>query len=127
MAPIETIKTKCIERNMTFITGVKNILASEGIKGIYQGAGATALKQGSNQGLRFMWFNEYKKYVTNNGETKMTSAMNFLGGMSAGCFSTLGNNPFGKCDYLVVPDPVSCFLSLLLLHIIQFNLSLIST
>jgi solute carrier family 25 (mitochondrial citrate transporter), member 1 len=55
---------------------------------------ATALKQGSNQGLRFMWFNEYKRIVTNDGATKTTPLMGLVGGMTAGCFSTLGNNPF---------------------------------
>jgi solute carrier family 25 (mitochondrial citrate transporter), member 1 len=55
---------------------------------------ATALKQGSNQGLRFMWFNEYKSYVTNDGEKPLTPIMGLFGGMTAGCFSTLGNNPF---------------------------------
>ena len=45
-------------------------------------------------GLRFMWFNEYKEIVTNKGETPMTPLLGLLGGMSAGCFSTLGNNPF---------------------------------
>ena len=62
--------------------------------GVYQGAAATALKQGSNQGLRFMWFNEYKRIITNDGEKKLTPLMGLFGGMSAGCFSTLGNNPF---------------------------------
>jgi solute carrier family 25 citrate transporter 1 len=73
---------------------LKHILKNEGITGVYQGAAATALKQGSNQGLRFMWFNEFKRRITNNGEVPMTPYMSLLGGMSAGCFSTLGNNPF---------------------------------
>lgn len=94
VAPVETVKTKCIELNMPFVKGFRHILATEGIGGIYQGAAATALKQGSNQGLRFMWFNEYKRILTNDGETKLTPMMGFFGGMSAGCFSTLGNNPF---------------------------------
>ena len=55
---------------------------------------ATAMKQGSNSGLRFMWFNEYKRRVTNDGEIALTPIMGLFGGMSAGCFSTLGNNPF---------------------------------
>ena len=92
VAPVETVKTKCIELNMPFLNGFKQILANEGVSGIYQGAAATALKQGSNQGLRFMWFNEYKKRVTNDGETQMTPLLGLLGGMSAGCFSTMGNN-----------------------------------
>lgn len=41
-----------------------------------------------------MWFNEYKSIVTNDGEKKLTPIMGLFGGMSAGCFSTLGNNPF---------------------------------
>ena len=92
VAPVETVKTKCIELNMPFLNGFKHILANEGISGVYQGAAATALKQGSNQGLRFMWFNEYKKRVTNDGEKPMTPLLGLFGGMSAGCFSTMGNN-----------------------------------
>lgn len=94
VAPVETVKTKCIELNMGFLEGFRHILKHEGIGGVYQGAFATALKQGSNQGLRFMWFNEFKSYVTNQGEKPMTPILGLLGGMSAGCFSTLGNNPF---------------------------------
>jgi len=94
VAPVETVKTKCIEMDLPFVKGFKHIIATEGIGGIYQGAFATALKQGSNQGLRFMWFNEYKRIVTNDGEKATTPLIGLLGGMSAGCFSTLGNNPF---------------------------------
>ena len=94
VAPVETIKTKCIETNSPFVAGMRRILQTEGLGGIYQGAAATALKQGSNQGLRFMWFNEYRQVVTGHGETEMTPLLGLLGGMSAGCFSTLGNNPF---------------------------------
>lgn len=94
VAPVETVKTKCIELDMAFVPGFKKILANEGFAGVYQGAGATAMKQGSNQGLRFMWFNEYKRIVTNDGEKALTPIMGLFGGMSAGCFSTLGNNPF---------------------------------
>jgi len=94
VAPVETVKTKVIELNMPFVDGLKHILRNEGIAGVYQGATATAMKQGSNQGLRFAWFNEYKRIITNDGEKTLTPLLSFLGGMSAGCFSTLGNNPF---------------------------------
>lgn len=94
VAPVETVKTKTIELNLPFIAGMKHILKTEGMGGIYQGAVATALKQGSNQGLRFMWFNEYKRIVSHDGEKTLNPIQNLLGGMSAGCFSTLGNNPF---------------------------------
>jgi len=94
VAPVETVKTKCIELNQPFVSGFKHILQTEGAAGVYKGGVATALKQGSNQGLRFMWFNEYKRIVTNDGEKKLSPLMGLAGGMSAGCFSTLGNNPF---------------------------------
>jgi len=94
VAPVETVKTKCIDLNMSFLDGMKHILKNEGVAGIYQGAFATALKQGSNQGLRFMWFNEYKRIISNDGEKELTPLLRLFGGMSAGCFSTLGNNPF---------------------------------
>jgi hypothetical protein len=32
---------------------------------------ATVLKQASNQGLRFMFFNKYKDIMTNNGEKEL--------------------------------------------------------
>lgn len=94
VAPVETVKTKCIELDQPFLKGMKQILAKEGIGGVYQGAAATAMKQGSNQGLRFMWFNEYKRIITKDGEKPMTPLLGLFGGMTAGCFSTLGNNPF---------------------------------
>ena len=82
VAPVETVKTKCIELNMPFVKGMRHIVKTEGIGGVYQGATATALKQGSNQGLRFMWFNEYKRIVTNDGEKQLTPIMGLFGGMS---------------------------------------------
>jgi solute carrier family 25 (mitochondrial citrate transporter), member 1 len=48
------------------------------------------LKQGSNQGLRFMWFNEYKKRMVGESGRALSPLENLLGGMSAGTFSTLG-------------------------------------
>lgn len=93
VAPVETVKTKCIELDQPFVKGFKHIVQTEGLVGVYQGAAATAMKQGSNQGLRFMWFNEYKRVLEEKG-IAMTPLMGLLGGMSAGCFSTLGNNPF---------------------------------
>lgn len=100
VAPVETVKTKCIDLDKPFVEGLRHILKSEGVAGVYQGVASTALKQGSNQGLRFMWFNEYKQRVAlwnaeRGGVSEGAGALqNLLGGMSAGCFSTLGNNPF---------------------------------
>merc|ERR1711957_662410 len=76
------------------VQGIRQIHAAEGLKGFYKGLPATIMKQASNQGLRFFWFNEYKKRVTDDGKKKITPVLTLLGGMSAGVFSTLGNNPF---------------------------------
>ena len=70
------------------------ILKESGVRGLYQGLSATILKQSSNQGLRFMFFNKYKDIITEDGKHKMTPLYALLGGMMAGCFSTIGNNPF---------------------------------
>jgi solute carrier family 25 citrate transporter 1 len=45
------------------------------------------MKQGTNQGFRFMWFNEYKQIVTKDGEVPLPPIGGLLGGMRAGCFS----------------------------------------
>lgn len=94
VTPMETIKTKLIETNQNLIPGVKSIIAESGVSGLYQGLFPTIIKQSSNQGLRFMAFNKYKDIMTNDGKEKLTPIMALLGGMGAGCFSTLGNNPF---------------------------------
>jgi solute carrier family 25 citrate transporter 1 len=99
VTPIETVKTKSIQLNMGFVQGVKHIVATDGPRGLYQGVGATILKQASNQGLRFMAFNEYKKRMSNDGKRVLHPLENLAGGMAAGCFSTMGNNPFGKLKF----------------------------
>ena len=35
--------------------------------------------------------------VTENGKIPLSPIGALIGGMAAGCFSTIGNNPFGKC------------------------------
>ncbi len=72
---------------------MRSILAECGIGGLYQGLTATILKQSSNQGLRFMFFNKYKDLIVESGHS-MNPLLSLLGGMAAGCFSVLGNNPF---------------------------------
>ncbi len=94
MTPIETVKTKLIQNNMPFVAGVKDIVRRKGPAGLYQGVFSTVLKQSSNQGLRFMFFNEYKRIATDDGKVKLSPLGSLLGGMAAGAFSTLGNNPF---------------------------------
>ena len=60
VTPMETIKTKLIQHNLSLVEGVKMIIKESGFGGLYQGLTATIAKQSSNQGLRFMWFNKYK-------------------------------------------------------------------
>jgi solute carrier family 25 (mitochondrial citrate transporter), member 1 len=94
VTPMETVKTKLIQSNQTLIPGVATIWRESGVTGFYQGVLATVLKQSSNQGLRFMFFNKYKDLMTDEGKTKLHPLSSLAGGMMAGCFSTLGNNPF---------------------------------
>lgn len=93
VAPVETIKTKCIQLDMDFWEGLKEIFRLEGIGGVYTGVWATVLKQSSNQALRFVWYSSYKRVVTHDGQYAMTPMMAFFGGMTAGIFSALGNQP----------------------------------
>ena len=94
VTPMETIKTKLIQSNQALLPGIRQIYVQDGLAGFYQGTFATVLKQSSNQGLRFMFFNKYKDVLTDNGRTKMHPLTSLVGGMLAGCFSVLGNNPF---------------------------------
>lgn len=92
--PMETVKTKTIEMKCGFGEGMKRIVAESGFGGLYKGVFATILKQSSNQGLRFFFMGFYRDWITNQGERKITPLQSLAGGMGAGCFSTLGNNPF---------------------------------
>jgi len=96
VTPVETIKTKLIDLKMGTVPGIVHIFKNEGLGGMYKGAIATTLKQGSNQGLRFMAFEQYKKWMQGPDAKKVSldpfQAM--FGGMCAGLFSTMMNNPF---------------------------------
>lgn len=97
VTPLETIKTKLISGNVGMIVGIKQVIAAEGIGGLYKGLTATILKQSSNQALRFFWFGEYKRILgpTMKGmDSTQIGLVNLVGGMTAGCFSTICNNPF---------------------------------
>lgn len=62
-------------------------------------------RQSSNQGLRFLWYSEFRKRVTpevlerrglirdaHNMTGGQQAALSLVGGMSAGIFSVFGNN-----------------------------------
>ena len=120
VTPMETIKTKLIQKNLSLAKGVNIIIKEEGIGGIYKGVVATVLKQASNQGLRFMFFNAYKDYMTSNGQRSLQPLEALVGGMLAGCFSTLGNNPFDVvktqmqgADAHLYESTADCFIKIL--------------
>jgi len=94
VTPMETVKTKTIQLHCGFVEGLQRIVAESGIAGLYQGVAATIVKQASNQGLRFMFMGTYRDRMSEGGKRKLTTLETLAGGMGAGCFSTLGNNPF---------------------------------
>lgn len=95
VTPVETVKTKLIDLKMGTSQGFMHILKTDGVAGLYKGAIATTLKQGSNQGLRFMSFEQYKKWIQGDSKKMSLDPMQAMaGGMLAGCFSTICNNPF---------------------------------
>jgi len=94
VVPMETVKTRTIEMNCSFFEGMKRILATSGVAGLYKGVVATVLKQSSNQGLRFMFMGSYRDAMRSwTGESKLHPVQSMIGGVGAGTFSVLGNNP----------------------------------
>jgi len=94
VAPIETVKTKLIDGNRTFLEGFKTILKDEGPQGLYKGILPTVFKQASNQGIRFATFNLYSDFMSKDDLKRTLSTIEALvGGMISGCTSTLLNNP----------------------------------
>jgi solute carrier family 25 citrate transporter 1 len=63
VVPVETLKTRLVEGNQSFVRGAMDIIKKEGPGGVYRGWAATTVKQASNQGLRFMAFGQYKKFM----------------------------------------------------------------
>ncbi|CAK4217504.1 unnamed protein product [Aphanomyces euteiches] len=117
--PTETIKTKLIDSNSGMIRGIQNIVRTQGIGGLYQGLSATVLKQASNTGLRFMWFTEYKARVPGLLERQgiaysqlsegQHALVSFVGGMTAGIFSTFGNNRKNLFVIYITINPLAAF------------------
>jgi solute carrier family 25 citrate transporter 1 len=101
VTPMETIKTKLIhDQNFPnsqrkykgLFHGVKTIVATEGLSGIYKGLFPTILKQGTNQGTRFLVFEEIKKrLIDQDGQLSVWKSL--FGGATAGAVSVFVNNP----------------------------------
>lgn len=77
-----------------------------------------------------MWFNKYKSILSDDGARSLSDIENLLGGMSAGCFSTLGNNPFDVVktrmqgvDAAKYKNTVDCFRQVGSLFVVVFRVS----
>ena len=101
VTPMETIKVKFINdqtsgkpRFRNFAHGVSTIVKETGISGIYKGLFPTILKQGSNQAIRFLNYNEFKSFFTDNREDKKLKVHeSMIAGAVAGAGSVFGNTP----------------------------------
>lgn len=94
VTPQETIKTKLINLNMGFLEGVPFLLKTEGLAGVYSGWASTCLKQGGNQGSRFLFMAQYRQVMTGDGGSALPKHLTFLGGLGAGLFSVVLTSPF---------------------------------
>jgi solute carrier family 25 citrate transporter 1 len=70
VTPQETLKTKLVHDKMqenhkyrNLFHGISCIVKENGLGGLYKGYTATLLKQSSNQGIRFLVFNDTSKIV----------------------------------------------------------------
>ena len=95
VTPMETLKTRLINKNLPFVSGTRDILRAEGMAGIYKGLAPTIAKQSLNQATRFLVYNNYvaivKKYLGDVKELPTQFAV--LGGMVAGTCSSFVNQP----------------------------------
>eukprot|EP00126_Sphaerothecum_destruens_P011429 Sdes_comp20912_c1_seq4m18190 len=67
-----------------------------GIRGVYRGILPTILKQGSNQAIRFLSYNQIKAFMLagkSDGSTQLTIYQSLLAGGLAGACSVFGNTP----------------------------------
>ncbi len=99
VTPVETLKTKLIHdqnrptpRYNGLVHAVRTIVAEEGISGVYKGLTATLMKQMTNQGVRFLIFDEVKKLFITDGKPASFSAKVLAGG-TAGAISCIVNHP----------------------------------
>lgn len=98
VTPQETLKTRLIHDKLSaqpkysnLFTGIYKIFQEFGFGGIYKGAAATVLKQSSNQGIRFVVYEDSSKFLSNYIHIKVLSDL--LAGAFAGFCSTMANNP----------------------------------
>jgi solute carrier family 25 (mitochondrial citrate transporter), member 1 len=98
VTPQETLKTKLIHDKLSpnpqyrnLFHGIYTIGSNAGPSGLYKGVVATLLKQSSNQGVRFVVFEDTKKTLGNYIPYQVV--VDLLSGGFAGFCSTMFNNP----------------------------------
>lgn len=98
VTPMETFKVRLIHdkfmptpRYRNLFHGIYTIFKKEGPRGCYKGLLATILKQSTNQGVRFLVYEEakefFRKYIP------ISFFANFFAGSVAGAASVMVNNP----------------------------------
>lgn len=97
VTPMETVKVRLIHDRIAgtnkyqgLFNGISVIGRAEGFWGLYKGLGPTILKQGSNQAIRFLVYNDMVKFFKQH--INETAAMMIAGGM-AGAASVYANTP----------------------------------
>ena len=98
VTPQETLKTKLIHDKLSpnpkyrnVFHGIYSIAQQQGFKGIYAGPLATVLKQSSNQGVRFVVFEDAQKVTQSIIPVKVVADL--FAGAFAGVCSVMLNNP----------------------------------
>ncbi|CAD8159214.1 unnamed protein product [Paramecium octaurelia] len=100
VTPTETLKVKLIHDKLSttpkyrgMIHGIGSIVNEMGLSGIYKGLVPTILKQGSNQGIRFVVFEDTKKLIQKTFTFLPEPVILLLSGGVAGAASVMCNTP----------------------------------
>lgn len=98
VTPQETIKTRLVHDKLmpepkyrNIFHGISEIVRANGIGGIYKGYTATLIKQSTNQGVRFLVYEDSAAFLSNYIQQKMLRDM--IAGGFAGAVSVFANNP----------------------------------
>ena len=102
VTPMETLKTKLIDDKLQpkeqqkyrgLIHGIRTIYAEQGFGGVYRGPVPTVMKQGSNQAIRFVVYEKFRKIIEDVAPSVPFSLKTAVAGALAGATSVLANNP----------------------------------
>lgn len=98
VTPAETLKVKLIHDKLLdqpkykgMVDGIRTIASQHGISGLYKGLTPTIIKQGSNQGIRFLVYEDTKKVLKGFGTNDVLATL--LSGGVAGAASVFANTP----------------------------------